>query len=129
MTEIDETRELFERVIESMSEALFLMDVTGRIIRANRAAGALLECELATLIGKRFVHTCRTTDVPATPWRLLERAPNGVLTDIDVELRSHSGRVIPVSMSCVLVRDRQGKVTGVLAMARDITARLQAEAA
>jgi C4-dicarboxylate-specific signal transduction histidine kinase len=32
-------------------------------------------------------------------------------------------------MSCVLVRDRHGKVTGVLAMARDITARLQAEAA
>jgi ABC-type phosphate transport system auxiliary subunit len=32
-------------------------------------------------------------------------------------------------MSSVLVRDRQGKVMGVLAMARDITARLQAEAA
>jgi PAS domain-containing protein len=52
MAEIDETRELFERVIESMSEALFLMDVVGRIIRANRAAGALLECELVTLAGQ-----------------------------------------------------------------------------
>jgi two-component system, LuxR family, sensor kinase FixL len=129
MSEIDETRELFERVIESMSEALFLMDVAGRIIRTNRAAGALLECELATLVGQLFVHMCPTADVPATPWRLLERAPNGVLTDIDVELRSQSGRVIPVNMSCVLVRDRQGKVKGVMAMARDITARLQAEAA
>jgi PAS domain-containing protein len=39
MGEIDETRELFERVIESMSEALFVMDVAGRIIRANRARG------------------------------------------------------------------------------------------
>jgi PAS domain S-box-containing protein len=129
MIEIDETRELFERVIESISEALFPMDVAGRIIRVNRAAGALLECELATLIGKLFGHICPTADVPATPWRLLERAPNGMLTDIDVELRSQSGRVIPVSMSCALVRHRQGKVTGVLAMARDITARLQAEAA
>jgi PAS domain S-box-containing protein len=105
------------------------MDVAGRIIRANRAAGALLQRELATLIGKFFGHICPTADVPTTPWRLLERASNGVLTDIEVELRSQSGRVVPVSMSCVLVRDRQGKVTGVLAMARDITARLQAEAA
>jgi PAS domain-containing protein len=39
MAESDETRELFERVIESMSEALFLMDVAGRIIKVNRAAG------------------------------------------------------------------------------------------
>jgi PAS domain S-box-containing protein len=54
----------------------------------------------------------------------LERASDGALTDIEVKLRGRSGRVIPVSMSCVLVRDRQGKVTGVLAMARDITARL-----
>jgi hypothetical protein len=31
MAEIDQTRELFERVIASMSEALFLMDVTERL--------------------------------------------------------------------------------------------------
>ena len=31
-TEIDEARKLFERVIESMSEALFLMDTAGRIV-------------------------------------------------------------------------------------------------
>jgi PAS domain S-box-containing protein len=73
MIEIDETRALFERVIESMSEALFLMDVAGRIIRVNRAASALLECELATLIGKLFGHICPTADVPTTPWRYLSR--------------------------------------------------------
>jgi PAS domain S-box-containing protein len=129
MTEIDETRELFERVIESMSEALFLMDAMGRIVRVSRAAGALLECELEALLGKPFAHICPTADMPATPWRLLERAANGVLTNIDVELRSPDGRGIPASISCVLVRDRRGKVTGVLVMARDITARLRAEAA
>jgi PAS domain-containing protein len=67
MAEIDETRELLERVIESMSEALFLMDVAGRIIRVNRAAGSLLECQLATLIDKFFGHMCPTADVSATP--------------------------------------------------------------
>jgi hypothetical protein len=57
------------------------LEVVGRIIRANRAAGALLECELATLAGKLFADICPTADVPTTPWRLLVRASNGVLTE------------------------------------------------
>jgi two-component system, sensor histidine kinase and response regulator len=65
---------------------------------------------------------------PATPWRLLTRAPSGQLSDVDVELRSEGGHVIPVAISCVLVRDQRGKMSGVLVMARDITARLRAEA-
>jgi two-component system, LuxR family, sensor kinase FixL len=128
MAETNETRELFERVIESMSEALFLMDVAGRISRVNRAAGALLECELGALLGKSFTDVCPTADIPATPWRLLARAPNGTLPDVDSEILSQIGRVIPVSISCSLVRDQRGKMTGMLVIARNISERRRAEA-
>jgi PAS domain S-box-containing protein len=128
MDEIDETRELFERVVESMAEALFLMDVTGRIIRVNRTAGELLEREATALLGEHFAKVCATTTIPATPWQLLERAPNGILPNIDTELSTPSGRIIPVSLSCWLVRDQRGKITGMLIIARDITIRKQAEA-
>jgi PAS domain S-box-containing protein len=128
MHENNEAREFFERVIESMSEALFLMNTAGRILRVNRAAGVLLACEPAALLGKSFNDICPIDDVPATPWRLLTRAPSGQLSDVDVELRSEGGHVIPVAISCVLVRDQHGKMSGVLVMARDITARLRAEA-
>ena len=79
VAEIDETRELFERVIESMSEALFLMDATGRVIRVNRAAGALLKRQEAELLGQPFAAVCGTAAIPATPWQLLEQAPSGTL--------------------------------------------------
>jgi len=78
-TEIDETRKLFERVIESMSEALFLMDTVGRILRVNGAAAALLERQSDALLGQPFAAVCTTADIPSTPWQLLARAPHGIL--------------------------------------------------
>jgi len=48
--EIAETRDVFQQVVSSMSEALFLTDRSGRVIRANPAAAALLECNEAALI-------------------------------------------------------------------------------
>jgi PAS domain S-box-containing protein len=126
-TEIDEARELFERVIESMSEALFLMDTTGRIVRVNGAATALLERQGEALLGQPFAAVCTTTAIPSTPWQLLARAPNGVLPHMDLELCTPAGHAIPVSLSCGLVRDQRGKITGVLVIARDITARKRAE--
>jgi two-component system, LuxR family, sensor kinase FixL len=128
MGEINETRELFERVVESMTEILFLMDVTGRIIRVNRAAAELFECDEAALLGVPFAELCDTTAIPATPWQLLERAPSGILPHMDIELQTRTGHTVPMSISCGLVRDQRGKITGVLVIARDITARQRAEA-
>jgi PAS domain S-box-containing protein len=128
MGETDETRELFERVVESMAEALFLMDVTGRIVRVNRAAVELLGCAEPAVLGQSLAKVCGTSTIPATPWQVLERAPSGLLPTIDTELQTHTGRAVAVSLSCGVVRDQRGKITGMLVIARDVTARRQAEA-
>jgi two-component system phosphate regulon sensor histidine kinase PhoR len=127
--EINEMRDLFERVIESMSEALFLLDSSGRIARVNRAAARLIGVDREELIGKPFADACGTTDVPTTPKDLLERASSGTLTHYETTLRSATGQAVPVSLSCVLARDRRGKITGVLINARDITEIFQAQQA
>lgn len=127
--EINEMRDLFERVIESMSEALFLLDSSGRIVRVNRAAGRLLGMDQEELIGKPFSDVCGTTDVPTTPKELLERAPSGTLTHHETTIRTLTGQQIPVNLSCALSRDRRGKITGVLINARDITEIFQAQQA
>jgi PAS domain S-box-containing protein len=110
---VEAERDLFLEVIESMSEAWFLMDRTGRVIRVNPAAGTLLECNETELIGRLFVEICGSDAIPATPWQLLERAP--------------SGRLVRISLSVGLVRDPRGKVIGMQVVARDITERKRAE--
>jgi PAS domain S-box-containing protein len=125
--EVEEARDFLQQVLESMSEALFLMDRAGRVVRTNRAASVLLGCDEHDLVGRPFVEATGSNNVPATPWQLLDRAPSGTLTNLDVEIRTRSGRPVPVSISCDLVRDQRGKITGVLAVARDITERRQAE--
>src|SRR5205823_10826661 len=47
--------------------------------------------------------------------------------DIDLELQTQTGRTVPMSVSCGLVRDQRGKITGALVIARDITERKRAE--
>ena len=129
LAEVEAGRDLFLLVIELMSEALFLMDRTGRVVGVNAAACALLECEATALVGKLFSHVCGSPDIPATPWQLLALAPSGRLRHFDVDIVTAVGRLVPISISVGLVRDQRGKITGMHAVARDISERKRAEQA
>lgn len=118
--EIAETRDVFQQVVSSMSEALFLTDRSGRVIRANPAAATLLECTETALIGRPLTSVCHSESIPATPWKLMEMAPEGKLTNLEIDLPTASGLRIPVSFSLGLMHDKHNKVTGVLAVARDM---------
>jgi PAS domain S-box-containing protein len=127
--EIETARDLFLRVIESMSEALLLMDRTGCVVRVNPAAVALLECEEANLVGRPLAEIWGNAAIPATPWQLVQRATSGRLPQFDTEISTRTGRSVPISISVGLVRDRRGRITGMQAVARDISERKRAEEA
>src|SRR5215470_5573319 len=97
--EISETRDLFQQVISSMSEALFLTDRSGRVIRANPAAAALLECQETSILGRPLTAVCGSDEIPATSWKLMEIAPTGRITNLDADLHTLDGGTIPVSFS------------------------------
>jgi PAS domain S-box-containing protein len=123
--DLEEARDLLDQVLDSMSEALFLMDRSGRVVRTNRAASALLGREVTELVGRPCAEVLG--DIPATPWRLLERSPSGTVSGLEAQVRTRSGRLVPVSITCDLVRDKREKITGVLAVVRDITELQKAE--
>src|SRR5262249_37655994 len=85
-SELEEARDLFQLVIESLSEALFLMDRTGRVVQTNAAAQALLGRSAEQLHGQPFAQVVGTAEVPATPWELLERSPTGSLYQLEVQI-------------------------------------------
>ncbi|HKQ76677.1 MAG TPA: PAS domain S-box protein [Blastocatellia bacterium] len=119
-SEIAETRDLFQQVVSSMTEALFLTDRSGRVIRANPAAAALLECPETSILGRPLTTVCGSDEIPATPWKLMELAPTGRLTNLEIDVYTIGGAAIPVSFSLGLMHDKQNKITGVLAVARDM---------
>ncbi len=125
--EIETARDLFLQVIESMSEAWFLMDRTGRVVRINPAASALLEYDAAGLVGRPFAQICGSGTIPATPWQLVQRDASGRLPHFDIEISTRTGRAVPISISIGLVRDRRGRITGMQAVARDISERKRGE--
>jgi PAS domain S-box-containing protein len=118
--EIAETRDLFQQVVSSMTEAVFLTDRSGRVIRANPAAAALLGCLESSILGRPLTVVCGSDAIPATPWKLMEIAPTGRLANLEIEIRTMDGEAIPVSFSLGLMHDKQNKITGVLAVAREM---------
>ena len=118
--EIAETRDLFQQVVSLMTEAVFLTDRSGRVTRANPAAAALLGCLESSILGRPLAVVCGSDAIPATPWKLMEIAPTGRLANLEIEVRTMDGEAIPVSFSLGLMHDKQNKITGVLAVARDM---------
>lgn len=118
--EIAETRDVFQQVVSSMSEALFLTDRSGRVVQANPAAAALVGYPESSLSGRPLTSVCHSEVIPATPWKLVEMAPDGKLSNLEIDLPGPDGVLIPVSFSISLMHDKQNKVTGVLAVARDM---------
>ena len=119
--EIDEIRDLFERLIESMSDALFLLDDNGQVLRVNRAATVLVQRRAEELSGQLFSNLSGASRIPATAPEVLALAPSGSLSNLEATLPDATGRPTPVSISCSLVRDRRGRIAGVLVIARDIS--------
>ena len=125
---VEEARERFEQVVSSMSEALWLLDPSGVVVTANARAGDLLGHSAHDLAGHDFAELWPGSGIPATPWELLERAPSGTIADVDARIE-RSGVPIALSISCSLMRDRNGRITGVIVVARDISDRKRTEEA
>src|SRR5215475_7245719 len=118
--QVAETRDLYQQMIASTSEAFFLTDLTGRVILTNPAAAQLLECEEDAILNQELAAICGASELPATPWQLTQRERGGRLENLEVEITTAKGARVPVSFNCMLMRDKQRKTTGVLAIARDM---------
>ena len=106
-----EANDLVDRVLESMADAVFVLDRSGRVARTNDAAAALIQRDPEDIRGRAFVEVWTTPDLPTTPLELVQRAPGGQLREVDVRLRvGRAERAL--SASCMLVRDARGCLRG-----------------
>src|SRR5262245_23011264 len=117
--QIAEARDLYQRIVSSMSEAFFLTNLTGQIVLTNPAAARLLECEEEAILGNNLTALCGREDIPSTPWQLMRLSRCGLIDKLEFDLPTAKGGSVPVSFTCTLIRDKHRKITGVLAVAHD----------
>ncbi|MBI5304025.1 MAG: response regulator [Chloroflexi bacterium] len=110
-----------DAVIESMSDAVMVLDNAGRIVEVNPAAQQLLDWEM-DIIGLPAVQVLGECSDIVERYRGVEKASAEIAMK-----QKKTTRLLELQMSPL--GNRQGKTIGRLVTLRDITARKQAEAA
>ncbi|MBW1734979.1 MAG: PAS domain S-box protein [Deltaproteobacteria bacterium] len=116
---LKESEQYTRGLIESSLDLLVTLSTEGRIIDVNRATELVVGLSRDEIIGTDF----RTyfTD-PAEAERGFEKVfAEGHLRDYPLEVRSADGKIIPVLCNGSVLKDSEGRLTGVFASARDMT--------
>lgn len=131
---MEDRSELAERILDQVADAVIYADRSGAIIRWNRAAAALFGFSADKALG-RNLDLIIPEHLRAAHWRGFEAA----MTKGAMKLQGRptltralheSGRKLYVEMTFAIVRgEAGGEVIGSVAMARDVTDRVERERA
>ena len=123
--------ELEARILDDVADALIYSDRSGTIMRWNGAATALFGFTAAEALGQNL-DLIIPEHLRAAHWKGFEAA----LASGSMKLAGRptltralhqSGRKLYIEMTFALVRDAGGAVVGSVAMARDVTERVERE--
>lgn len=117
-----EPQEFLAHVINSMDESVVITDLNRCIIYANPAAEKMLGHPAGEMIGKEASEFFE--GIPGNPPGLSDRMRNGTGPDGwegEVFDKSKNGRIFPVFLRMLAVRDESGKVIGYAGISREVT--------
>ena len=131
---MDEQSKLAERILEHVADAIIATDPSGAIIRWNYACSALYGYSAEEALGQS-VELIVPEHLRAAHWSGFDAA----MKSGSLKLQGHptltralhkSGRRLYVEMTFALVKgDTESEVLGSVAMARDVTERVERERA
>ncbi|MBT3488671.1 MAG: response regulator [Gammaproteobacteria bacterium] len=119
----------------SMKDGVFALDAEGKLIFMNEAAERLLVWRYEELMGKdihSFIHPHDPQQedyIPEEKCPFLSSINNGTpFNGDDHAFQCKNGRIIPVQLTLSQLRSDSGNVNGSVAVFRDISERIEAEA-
>jgi PAS domain S-box-containing protein len=120
-----------ETIFESMAEGVAVFDTSGRLVRLNRAGAELAGLSAAkllklspTALGTGISETVASKDFALLCHPLIMRALAGaVVTGEGLALPRADGSQVFVNISASPLSDKQGEVTGAVAILEDVTER------
>lgn len=128
--ELKQTKEFFERVIDSSVDAIVSAGLDGRVLLYNRAASRVFGYDPKDVVGKMSVEALYPNGVAREVMRKI-RDPSvngpGRLEDFRVDMIDASGATIQVKLSAALIMD-DGHPIGSVGIFTDIREKLRMEA-
>lgn len=123
--ELSMKKKRIENIYQQVGAAMLLLDIEGLITSVNPAACRLLNHENDALIGKRVGDVFEEDDPDQAEafygtW-LEALILAGDLDLIDASFIASDGRRIPILLSRTDLRDDEGKVCGIICVAKDMT--------
>ncbi|MEG4307093.1 PAS domain S-box protein [Microcoleus sp. D3_18a_C4] len=124
-----ESNILFENVIESTGDSIFVKDTQSRYLLLNSTAAGIIGLPKSEIIGKKDAELFP----PEIAQMLVENDrriwQSGIEETIEEVVKDSEGNILTVLATKSPLRDRAGNITGVVGVARDISDRKKAEAA
>jgi two-component system sensor histidine kinase HupT/HoxJ len=117
--ELEEAQGFIDSVLASMSDALIVCDVAGRIQEVNRALEGLVGRSGQELAGEAFYRLFAEADQD-TLRTFPQVIRNAAVTDCEVRLLDTAGEPRPVAMNCTSRFDQRGRLVGMVLIARDV---------
>ncbi len=122
---------MLEEIFNASRDAIWVLDRSFRVVRANRQMAALVGRDRQEMVGQRCsdllrASTCSTAGCPLA--RLLkENGPPSILADVEVHSAGAGSR--SCSLSAAICRDPCAEVLGIVEAFTDISERKRAEQA
>jgi PAS domain S-box-containing protein len=132
ITERKRAEETAEGVIEGMRESVTILDLDGRIRRVNSEFERGSGWKREEAVGKT---TAQLGIISQEEFQKIEREAipklmeKGFARNLEVTVIPREGKRFPALLSWTLMKDAEGRPTGVIAVASDITERKRAEEA
>ncbi|MFW6156414.1 MAG: PAS domain-containing protein, partial [Armatimonadota bacterium] len=121
------SEERYRTLVETVGDGLTMIDRDARITYANEAFAEMIERPIDELIGMQLQEMYAPVSQERLEQQLQERFEKGVSAEYEATLQSGSGEQIPVLTHATPLRDDDGRITGSLAVIKDITERKRAE--
>ncbi|SAL83232.1 sensory box histidine kinase/response regulator [Caballeronia choica] len=128
---MEDTPALAEWIIEQTADAVIYADRSGAIVRWNRAAAALFGYSATETLGQNL-DLIIPEHLRSAHWRGYEAAMASGCTRLHgratlTRAINKTGHKLYVEMTFSIVSDPKGEVLGSVAVARDVTARVERE--
>jgi two-component system NtrC family sensor kinase len=109
----------YARLVESAEDAICTLDVAGNLTSVNRALECAMGRRRATMLGRPFEEFLPPEE-RADKWKMFQATLGGSRERHDMRFRSGPGKIRISTVITTPIHER-GRVTGVLAIFRDVT--------